>query len=149
MMIYVVLAILLIVVVLFGLSSGMQSYATAQQARAQIEVAKVAQVNAWGNLISILILVLAIVAILALVLAILYWLIKRSNQRAARSGSNPTQRPAASPPPAMDLDRLTQLATLQVLMSLTAKPGDPSDRMSLPAPKEDQPADEDLFQWLR
>jgi uncharacterized protein HemY len=143
-----VVVILLIAIVIFGATSMSQSYATAQQAQAQIETARVAQISAAGNLVTILTLTLVIVVAVAIIAAVVFWMIKRSSQRSARAGQGGMPRVSAGNPPQIDpLDQLTRLATLKLLMSMTSKPGDQPETLSLQAPKE-EPVD-DLFQWLR
>jgi len=144
---YILFAVLLLIVVIFGVSSGMQSYATAQQAQATIEVAQVAQVNAWGNLVTILTVVLLIVVVIALVAAALWMMYSR--QRAAISGQRPTPydralaRPVPPAPP-MNLDTLIQLEMVRMLRSLNP-PAPSAGSTSLPVPHEE---DEELH-WLR
>ena len=135
--------VLLLIVIISGVSSGMQSYATAQQAQAQIEVARVAQVNAWGNLIIILVLVLLIV----LAIAGIAWLYLRRLQQVQRSGQ-PSVRVSSKSSnelPAMDpnqtLALMVHLKTLEMLESM--KP-----TQQLPTPGEDI-QDEQRFHWLR
>jgi ABC-type Fe3+ transport system permease subunit len=60
--------ILLVLALLFGLSSISQSYATAQQAQAAIEASKTAQIASVGNLVVIIMAALVIVVILAAVI---------------------------------------------------------------------------------
>ena len=55
---------LLIVVLLFGLSSISQSYASAKQAQAAIEASRAAQIASAGNLVLIAILVVLVLAAL-------------------------------------------------------------------------------------
>jgi uncharacterized membrane protein YhdT len=50
---YILVGILFVVLVLFGVTGALNSYAQATQANAILAVAQVAQVNAWGNLIAI------------------------------------------------------------------------------------------------
>ena len=136
---------LLVIVIIFGVSSGMQSYATAQQAQAQIEVARVAQVNAWGNLVTILVLALVIVFVLAVIaIALLYF---SKGRQAKRSGQMPSrvQHKSIGEPAAMDpsqaLGLMVQLRMLEMMDSM--KPS-----RQLPTPTEEQP-DEEPFHWLR
>lgn len=145
-MIYVFVAVLLLIVILFGVSSGMQSYATAQQAQAQIEAAKVAQVNAWGNVISILTFVAILFVVLLLIAAVIWLLYKRSQQRATPSVSTATPSLPSNPSPAFSTDDLMKILIVQSLRSLQPPAAPPS----LPTPREEQDAsnDEPLY-WLR
>jgi hypothetical protein len=62
---FLLVTALVIMVILFGLSSISQSYATAQQAQAAIEASKTAQIASAGNLVVIVAASLVIVVILA------------------------------------------------------------------------------------
>lgn len=81
---WLVIGLLLLVVILFGVSSTSQSYATAQQAKAQIEVAQVAQINAWGNLVTIVTIAILIVLFVALAALLVWMLSKRSTLTQSR-----------------------------------------------------------------
>lgn len=59
--------LLIIVIVVWGLASISQSYATAKQAQATIETARAAQVASTGNLVMILVTALVILVSLALI----------------------------------------------------------------------------------
>lgn len=63
--------LLLIIVLVFGCQSIMDSHADARQAQATIEVAQVAQTQAWTNLIGILVLGVVILLIVFAVVALL------------------------------------------------------------------------------
>jgi hypothetical protein len=146
---YIVVAILLLVVIIFGVSSTSQSYATAQQAKAQIELAQVAQVNAWGNLVSILMIAMVLVIFVALVAAVLWILYKRSSQRSALSSprSMVSNQPRLSAQaglstPSDMMEKVLQLEMLKILQSYGL------NAPVLPAPREEEPADESL-DWLR
>lgn len=135
----VLIAILLLIVLVFGAASGMQSYASAKQAQATIEVAQVAQVNAWGNLVVILVLALIIVCVLALVV----WMVLKNSTKAAKAQTR--QRQIGEPSemeraPRIPMETLVQLKMLEML-----------DRMSTPAPRpqleeRNEPMD---MEWLR
>ena len=141
MVIFVI--VLLVIVVIFGVASGMQSYASAQQAQAVIETAKAAQVSAWGNLINILALLGFIVIVMALIVAALWWLKKNKPGREV-SVSNPRreQLPSATMP-AFDINALIQLEMLRTLRGLNApaqttrlltdEQGNEPDVMAVPA----------------
>jgi preprotein translocase subunit SecG len=140
---YFLVALLLIIVVIFGISSGMNSYATAQQAQAQIETAKVAQISSWGNLITILTLALVILVALMLIVGAVWILYKRSARLAAshlRSVAAPREEPQ------IGTGELTQLMMLLLLKSLQAPSN--SNPHTLPAVREEEPTEE-LFPWLR
>ncbi len=65
-MIIFLIAVLLVIVLVFGISSMMQSYASAQQAQATIETAKALQVATFGNVLVIVLVTLIVLAIIAL-----------------------------------------------------------------------------------
>ncbi len=146
---YFLIAILLIVILVFGIAASMQSYATAQQAQAQIEVAKAAQVNAWGNLIVILVLALVILAALAMILWVLYrWSTVRHQQYMARlRQASPHSIAAPGGQQLSPIDQLVELEKLRILRDLR---GDISPALPASVQREQEvmPAD-DPFYWLR
>jgi len=138
---YVLVAILLIIVVIFGVSSGMQSYASAQQARATIEVAQVAQINAWGNLVTILTVVLLIVVAIAVIAAVLWLVYKRS----AGKPSAVSHQRAIIKQPGEQLPSLEMLIQLEMLRTLRSM--NPPVSTSIVRQSEEETADD--FPWLR
>lgn len=140
-MLYFVIAVLLLVVILFGVSSGMQSYASAQQAKAQIETAQLGQINAWGNLV-VLTVVLLIVLFVALAAAVLWTRSLKKN--AQRSPLNQKQSidplPGSTAPLSMEM--LIQLETLRMLRSMNPP-------ASLPSGNHEHSQDDEPLQWLR
>jgi hypothetical protein len=66
MITFFIIALVLIVVV-FGVSSALQSYASAQQAQATIETAKAAQMATFGNVFVIVVSALLLLAVLGLI----------------------------------------------------------------------------------
>lgn len=143
---YFLIAVLLIIVIIFGVSSGMQSYATAQQAQAQIETAKVAQISSWGNLITILTIML-IVLFLVVLIAMVLWMAYRNLVRRSESQRGRSSTPEITTPsqPQFSVNDLVQLEILKTLQSLH---GATPNQNLLSAPREEQPADEP-FSWLR
>jgi Na+/H+ antiporter NhaC len=141
-MIVAFVIVLLLIIIIFGVDSMMQSYASAQQAQAVIETAKAAQVSAWGNVVSILALIGFIVILLALVAAALWWLGKRKNIRTEASESKP--RVGATPTmPVFDVNALIQLEMIRTLQSLHA----PTERKYL---LTDEPMSlPEIPEWLR
>ena len=131
------LGVLLIAIVVFGSASGAQSYATAQQAQATIEVAKVAQINAWGNVIIILSL-LAI--ILALIVAVLYFRIQQGKSRKPKMIDASDQPQSLSPGRSMEM--LMQMMLMEMLES---RRGQRQSNL-IEAPREEP---EDPFPWVR
>lgn len=145
---YILLAICVIVLAIFGVASFMDSYATAKQAQATIEVAQVAQVNAWGNLIVILVLALMILLVAA---AIVWMVVKRSgvggqrraylHERAARQ-ANPIV-----PAQGADLNTVVTLMAIKMMSDLGGR-NLPSPRPS-PLQGEGDEAEAEPFHWLR
>ena len=145
---YILVGILLIIVIVFGVSSGMQSYASAQQAQATIEVAQVAQVNAWGNLVTILTFAMLVVLTVALVAAVLWFLYRRSTlNRAGNDQRSEVSRPMAEarPQSQMSVNELTQLMMLDVLRSMRSS----APPASLPSGNGSGPHDDEPLQWLK
>ena len=140
---YFVIAVLLLVVIIFGVSSASESYATAQQAKAQIETAQLGQISAWGNLITILTMALIILVVLALLVFALYWFFVRPRTRGNARAVTPrvTQSPSAAP--ALDPgSAINQLVQLEMLKALRSMNGGNAPAL-LDAPKE-----EDEIPWL-
>ena len=77
--------VLLIVALLFGLSSISQSYATAKQAQAAIEASHVAQTASLGNLTIILVTAVIVLAVLLLGIFIAYLEFKSIPSRRSKS----------------------------------------------------------------
>ena len=140
MQIFIILAIIGLIV--FGVTGSMDSYATAQQAQATIEVAQVAQVNAWGNLVVILLLALVIVCVLALVV----WMVVRRSVLSHQPSAGSRPRSAISPRedtamlPTASVEMLMQLKVLEML-----------ERMSPPAqrPQIEEQNEPITMEWLR
>lgn len=142
-MIVVFIVILLAVVVIFGVSSGMQSYATAQQAQAQIETARVAQVNAWGNVLTILAVITIVIVAMLLIAAVIWVMYRRSLSRKPRAVSQSPDASAPALPAGKTLEMLLQMKMLELLMDRT------QPRNLLDTPREEQAPVDDLFPWLR
>jgi len=138
-----VIAVLVLVVIIFGVSSTAQSYATAQQAKAQIETAQVAQINAWGNLITILTLSLVIAVVLVILLVALYWFFARP--RIGKPGRGSIHEIGDRPAPTLDAGAVNTLVQLEVLRTLRSMSGDGSPALLPPLKQEE----EDLPAWLR
>lgn len=140
-MLAVFLVILLIAVIVFGCSSSAQSYATAQQAQATIEVAQVAQINAWGNVMTIVMVGLIVLLTLAVLAAIILWMLWRRSLLSAQTSPREGTR---SPTPMLgkeEMGVLLQMKILQMLDSMTP-------RQQLSAPRDEEPTEEP-FSWLR
>ena len=141
-MIGLVIALLTILLV-FGISSAMGSYASAQQAQVAIEVAHVAQINAWGNLVIILAMAFLLVAVIALVIVVLY-LRSRANQPAVRTSQFGVRRPSAKAAmPEFSLNDLIQLEMLRTLRTLNAP-----QMPALASPQQDEEPEVVDLPWM-
>lgn len=140
-MFYFVIAILVMVVIIFGVSSTSQSYATAQQAKAQIETAQLGQISAWGNLITILVVAVIIIVVLAILAFALYWIFVRPRARVNARAVAPRVQGSAQPAldPGAAINQLVQLEMLKALRSMNGG----SAPALLDAPQED-----DEIPWL-
>ncbi len=76
-MVIVLVIALVLVVLVFGVSSAMQSYASAQQAEAVIETAQATQMATFANVVVIVVMALVLVLILA---GIVYLVIRLSSK---------------------------------------------------------------------
>lgn len=137
----VLIAILLLIVLVFGAASGMQSYASAKQAQATIEVAQVAQVNAWGNLVVIMLLALVILCVLALIV----WMVLKNSTKAQRVQMNQMRTSHQTPDelpngPRISVETLVQLKVLEMLERMSAPPARPQ------LETKNEPMD---MEWLR
>lgn len=153
---YIFIAVLLLILAIFGVAGMMDSYATAKQAQATIEVAQVAQVNAWGNLIVILLLALVILC----VAGVIVWMVIRSQQSAISrqrshkemiSAVSGDQSAVISQRSAKHVD-INSLIQLEVLNALRAMRGTPlSSSMTSPQMEEHNLRGErdDGLEWLR
>ncbi len=90
-MTYVFIAVLVLVVVVFGVSSVMQSFASAQQAQASIESSKTAQVLAVNQTINTLVIGLVILLLVGIVAALVMYGVRRQ-QMAAYPRALPQKR---------------------------------------------------------
>lgn len=115
---YLVIAVLLLVVIIFGVSSTSQSYATAQQAKAQIETAQLGQINAWGNLVTIITIAFLVVVFVALAALMVWMIYKRSTLTQSRIAR--VQQPAveARPERQISVNELIQLEALRMLKEM-------------------------------
>lgn len=134
-MVYVLVIALFLIVLVFGATSVMSSYASAKQAEAVTEVARVAQINATGNLVVIVLVALVIVAALLLVA----WMVKRSFTSQV---VKPALRGPVTQQPAVDMNMLVQLETLRALRAMQQLPAPRSDAL-------DEPESAEMLYWLR
>ena len=113
---YIFALVMLIVVLLFGLSSISQSYASAKQAQAAIEASRAAQIASAGNLVTV---ALVIVAVLAAVVVIA-WLLLRTKSQPRRqwvSGPNANWGQVHQPPANVLLPALLSMMLYQMMQS--------------------------------
>jgi len=109
MIIFLVISLLVLALV-FGVSSISQSFATAKQAQATIENARVAEIASISNLVFVLLLVLLVITIIGITL---YFLL-HSKTNPQQHSHQPTQ---AQVPPISNanLDHLLTLLLVQLL----------------------------------
>ena len=140
-MIWIVI-LLSAVLIIIGISSGMQSYASAQQAQAQIEMARAMQISAGGNLVTILggLLIVLIVLILIVVLAWFSW-------RRFLNRLQADERPQTGPAAARGGLTISDLVQLEMIRTLREMRG-PQD-LALPAPHEEPAQTDDPLHWLK
>jgi len=118
-MAYILTLILLIVVLIFGLSSISQSYASAKQAQAVIEASRAAQIASAGNLVSLVSVALIIVAVLVAVVVIawLFLRVKTQPRRRWVAGSNEDQEEFSAPQANALLPALLSMMVYQMMQS--------------------------------
>ncbi len=146
----ILVAILVLGLVAYGGVEMAHSYVSAQQAQAQIEqakaieeVARQGQINATGNLFTIMTFMLFLILVMAVALYILYKRSIASNQRSAVS--RPRQMSTGADPALMDPNQaLGMLVQLMVIEKLQSN----NSTKQLTAPKEEQSI-EDPLHWLR
>lgn len=80
-MICILIAALILIAVLFGVSSAMQSYATAQQAQAAIEASRTAQILAVNQMVSTIVISISLVVLLAVAVALAVFFLRRRPQQ--------------------------------------------------------------------
>ena len=136
---WVFVGILLLVLIVFGMTSSAQSYATAQQAQAMSRVAEVAQINAWGNLILIIAILVILLVILAAIAAFVYMRI-----RVDAAKKQPVRDPSESPmlPSKSQMDMMMYAMMFRMLGSMQP----PQQSNLIEMPKEEA---EDPFPWLK
>jgi len=138
----------IILIVMFGIQASAQSYATAQQAQAQIELARVAQVNAASNLISLLTVAIVVLLILLVLAAIVLMYVRRqlisADQASVHAGPRQIRQPATAQAPMLGSEQISLLIQMKILEMLQ------SPRPQLPAllQRDEQSADDPLS-WLK
>ena len=135
---WIIVGILLLVLIVFGVSSSAQSYATVQQAQAVSRVAEVAQINAYSNLILIVAILVILLVVLAAIVGFVYLRIRieSAKKQPVREPSEPSMLPSKSQ---MDM----MLYAMMFRMLGSAQP--PQQNNLIEMPKEEA---EDPFPWL-
>jgi heme/copper-type cytochrome/quinol oxidase subunit 2 len=103
---------LLILALVFGLSSASQSYATAKQAQATIETARAAEIASTGNLIAILLFALLMIVVIGVSLYFILRFKTTSQQHSQKS----TQSHIAQVGP-LSLDSVLTQLVIQMLQN--------------------------------
>lgn len=110
-----IVALLVVVLILWGTTSISQSYAAAQQAKATIAAAHAAEVASLGNVIVIATLAILVLALVAAIGYLMYLRSQASRQRIPRGqGQGRQSLPTSAPAP----DALTQLTQLMIIQTL-------------------------------
>ncbi len=130
---------LVIIVLVFGLSSISQSYATARQAQAAIEASQAAKIAGTGNLI----LIVTLVILLAVALAVIAYLLLRDRQaNATRSSMRFGQVPQT------DMDSLLSAMATLLMVQAMRNPQAETDMLFRPRYEEDLSLrDENEIPW--
>lgn len=115
---------LILVLIVMGISSAMGSYASAQQAQAQIETARAAQFSAAGGMLSTLVMLLVLLMVAALLALGVYIAWRRLSQGQRSNGRGMEVRPG---PAVSDLVQLEVLRTLREMRG-EARPALPEPR---------------------
>lgn len=135
-MLYIFAFLLLIIVMLFSLSSFSQSYASAQQTQAAIEASRAAQIAGAGNLVVIVVGGLVVVVLLV-AMVVIAWLFLRAKTRAEQgrwvSGPNARWQKLAQPQPASDPSTSMALLAMLLYQEIQRKKAEP-----LPLPNAEQ-----------
>ena len=141
---WVVVFLLLIVLIVFGVSSSAQSYATVQQAEAMKKVAEVAEINAWGNLILIVAILVILLVVLAAIAAIVYLRIRVDTAK-----KQPVREPSESPmlPSKSQMDMMLYTMMFRMLDSTMRRPQQ-GNLIETPIEMTKEES-EDPFPWLR
>lgn len=113
-MLYVFALLLLLLALLFGLSSISQSYASAQQAQAAIEASRTAQIASTGNLVVVVMAALVIVAFLAAMVLVAWLLLRAKAQPKRQWNSGPNAHWGQVPQPDVSALLPTMLTMLLV-----------------------------------
>jgi len=110
---------LLIVILLLGLSSISQSYASAKQAQAAIEASRAAQIASTGNLVTLVTVALVIVAVLAAAVLVAWLLLRTKSQPKRQWVSGPNANWGQVPQPQANalLPALLSMMLYQMMQS--------------------------------
>lgn len=138
MIIFLVISLLILALV-FGVSSISQSYATAKQAQATIETARVAEIASISNLVIILLLVLLVTAIIGAVLYFALHSKSNSHQRSHQSKQSQVSNTGNA-----NWDHLLTLLLVQILQNHMEQN---ASQLNIPPTYMDAPS-EDNDPWL-
>jgi hypothetical protein len=119
---------LIVVLFVMGVSSALGSYADAQQAQAQIETARAAQMSAGASILSSLMALLVVLAVLAVIaLGVWFWMRGRKASQAATAAQGGLHLANRQP-------NIQDLVALEILRTLREMRGE--NRPALPGPVE-------------
>ena len=133
--IYILVFTMLLIVAIMGISSAMGAYAQAEQAHATIAVAQVAQINAWGNLLVIIIVFVVCLLALALIAAGLWLVWKREMAKVQMATKTQQAHPQGR---GMSMSDLVALEMLRQMRS--------QNQPQLMAPQQDEHVD--ITDWM-
>lgn len=108
-MIYIFLILIILLGLIWGVTSISQSYASAKQAQASIEIAHTAQIASTGNVVVILILSIIVIMLLSALL----WLVL--SQKNIEKQHQYPKAMRSSIPSAETFQTLTLLALMQII----------------------------------
>ncbi len=131
---WILVAILLIVLIIWGIDAGLQNIATATQAQATVETARAAQIASIGNMIIILLVTLIILALLVLAGYMAFLRTKKTPQK-----SQPVCGEITTPEPRMlDMNQVMQVIVFKILNDMMSKPQAQAQNRSVEMPDENE-----------
>ena len=135
--IYILVFAMMLILAIMGISSAVGAYAQAEQARATIAVAQVAQINAWGNLLVIIVVFVVCLLVLALIAGGL-WLVWKREMAKVQSAAKVQQTQGRGG--GMSLSDLVALEMLRQMRSQG------QNQPQLMAPPQDETVD--VTDWM-
>jgi len=139
MIIFLVISLLILALV-FGVSSISQSHATAKQAQATIEIARAAEFANIGNLVVILLLVLLVIGVIGITLYFLFHSKTNSQQRSHQSAQAQVSNIGGA-----HWDNLLTLLLVQILQNQMEQN---TTQLHIPPTYEDAPTDDNDLWFL-